>query len=330
MHPELFEIPFVNISVKSYGTMMVIGFLMACWLMRLMMRRIGQKPDYVSNIAMYALISGVLGARVFYIAHYLEQFKDRPMDVFAVWNGGLELLGGVITAIAFLVLYLWKQKLPKRLYMDVLAVGLMVGLGFGRVGCLLNGCCYGQCTDVPWAVQFPYGSPAFESQVRPDPQRNREEPMIDLPAEYFGWFDERGQWLEANEYNKYTANLKPKEMLSEEQLEAVTYGHYHTKKVHPTQIYSSIDALILAGILYALWRWIGWRKPGVVMSLMLMLYGVARFFIETVRDDNPFETAWWAVYKGGTVSQNISIYMVLAGLFCLIIFATRKPVPQPE
>jgi prolipoprotein diacylglyceryltransferase len=62
------------------------------------------------------------------------------------------------------------------------------------------------------------------------------------------------------------------------------------------------------------------------MSLMLMLYGVTRFFIETLRGDNPFETAWWTVYKGGTVSQNICIYMVIAGLICLTIFATRKPV----
>lgn len=332
MHPELFEIPFLHISVKSYGTMMVIGFLTACWLMRRMMRRAGQKPDFVSNIAMYALICGVLGARVFYVLHYFEQFKNRPMDVFAVWQGGLELLGGVIAAIAFLWIYLWKQKLPKRLYLDVLAVGLMLGLGFGRIGCLMNGCCYGKACDLPWAVQFPYGSPAFESQVRPDPQRDRSEPIIDLPAAYFGWFDENGRWIGATENNKYSANLKPKDMLTDNQLEAVTHGDYHTKKVHPTQVYSSIDAFILAGVLYAVWRLVGRRKPGVVMSLMLMLYGVARFFIETVRDDNPFETAWWALYKGGTVSQNISIYMFIAGAILMAIFVTRKPlgVPKPK
>jgi phosphatidylglycerol:prolipoprotein diacylglycerol transferase len=313
MHPELFEIPFLHISVKSYGTMMVIGFLMACLLMRAMMRRVGQEPDYVSNVAMYALLCGVVGARVFFVLHYSEQFKGRPLDVFAVWNGGLELLGGVITAIAFLMVYLWKQKLPKRLYLDVLAVGLMVGVGFGRIGCLMNGCCYGKTCDAPWAIRFPYGSPVYYSQVQPDPARNRTEPLLELPQDYFN--------------NGY---LKPYEDLKEAQKEAVKDGPYHALKVHPTQIYSSIDAFLLAGILYAVWRCIGQRKPGVVSALMLILYGTARFLIERLRDDNPFETAWWAIYKGGTVSQNISIYMVIVGAILLAIMATRKPVKQDE
>lgn len=309
MHPELFEIPFLHITVKSYGTMMVIGFLAACWLMRSMMRRSGQKSDFISNVAMYALLCGVLGARVFYVIHYFGQFKGRPLEVFAVWNGGLELLGGVLAGITFLLLYLWKQKLPMRLYLDVLAVGLMVGVGFGRIGCLLNGCCFGKCSDVPWAIRFPYGSLAFHSQVTSDPDRNRPKPQLELPSDYF--------------YNGY---LKPYDELTNAQKEAVRNGQYCALKVHPTQIYSSINAFFLAGILYAVWRRVGQRKPGIVMSLMLMLYGTTRFFIETLRGDNPFESAWWIIYKGGTVSQNISIYMFIAGAILLAIMATRKPV----
>lgn len=307
MHPELFEIPFLHITVKSYGTMMVIGFLVAVWLMRRMMKRSGENPDYISNIAMYALICGILGARAFYVVHYFEQFKNRPLDVLAVWQGGLELLGGVIAAIAFLVLYLYRQKLPKRFYLDVLAVGLMVGLGFGRIGCLLNGCCFGQVCDLPWAIQFPYGSPAFHNQVSSNPDRDRTEPLLRLPDDYF-----------------QDGYLKPYDDLTATQQQAVCEGSYQALKVHPTQIYSSINAFILAGILYAVWRKVGQRKPGVVMSLMLMLYGATRFFIETLRGDNPFETAWWAIYKGGTVSQNICIYMVIIGSVLLFIFMTQK------
>src|SRR5210317_1448299 len=159
MHPELFEIPFLHVSVKTYGTLMVIGFLVAVWLMRRMMRRINQNPDYISNVAMYSLLCGVAGARVFYIIHH----HVKPAEWLAIWQGGLELLGGVIAGIAFLLFYLFRQKLPKRVYLDVLAVGLLVGLGFGRIGCLMYGCCYGKCSTVPWAIQFPYGSPAFYS-----------------------------------------------------------------------------------------------------------------------------------------------------------------------
>ena len=144
MHPELFEIPFLHISVKSYGTMMVIGFLAAVWLMRRLMRKSGQNPDFVTNVAMYALIAGIVGARIFYVVHHHDQFVGRPGEIFAVWRGGLEFLGGFLCALVFLWIYLSKQKLPKRLYLDILAIGLMVGLGFGRIGCFLNGCCFGK------------------------------------------------------------------------------------------------------------------------------------------------------------------------------------------
>ncbi|MEN8127734.1 MAG: prolipoprotein diacylglyceryl transferase [Planctomycetota bacterium] len=308
MHPELFEIPFLHISVKSYGTLMVIGFLAALWMMRRLMKGEGQDPERISSIAMYALLCGILGARVFYVIHHHDHFTGRPMEVFAVWQGGLELLGGVIAAIGFVWFYLWKFKLPKRIYLDILAIGLMVGLGFGRLGCLMNGCCYGKRCEAPWAVQFPYGSPAFESQIRPDPDRGRAEPLLDLPDSYY-----------CNDC------YKDFDGLTDEQKHAVTEGDCRTLPVHPTQIYSSIGAFILAGVLYGIWRIVGKRKPGIVLSCMFMLYGPWRFFLETLRDDNPFEQGWWAIYKGGTVSQNIGIYMFITGIILLTIFATRKP-----
>lgn len=308
MHPELFEIPFLHVSVKSYGTMMVVGFLVAVWIMRRIMKGIGQDPDRISSIAMYALLSGIIGARIFYVIHHHDQYADRLLEIFAVWKGGLEFLGGVITAIAFLWFYLWKYKLPKRLYLDILSIGLMVGLGFGRIGCLMNGCCYGKCSEVSWAVRFPYGSPAFENQVLPDPGRNRIEPLLNLPDSFY-----------KDGYFKDFDELTPEQQL------AVQSGPYRTLPVHPTQIYSSICAFILAGILYGIWRIIGKRKPGVVLSCMLMVYGPIRFELETLRDDNPYETAWWVIYKGGTVSQNIGIYMFIVGAILLMIFSMQKP-----
>ena len=308
MHPELFEIPFLHVSVKSYGTMMVIGFLIAVALMRRLMKRSGQNPEHITNIAMYALISGIIGARVFYVLHHHDLFVGRFREVFAVWQGGLEFLGGVLTGIAFLWLYLWKQKLPKRLYLDILAIGLMIGLGFGRVGCFLNGCCYGKCTNASVAVQFPYGSPAFHSQIRPDTARDRSAPVLDLPADYY---DAEGF-------------LKPFDALTPAQQQAVTEGPYQTLTVLPTQLYSSANAFVLAGLLSLIWLKVGRKKPGIVSSLMLILYGATRFGLEMIRDDNPFEQAWWAIYPGGTVSQNIGIYLIIAGAILLTIFTTRK------
>ncbi len=243
----------------------------------------------------------------------------------AVWQGGLEFLGGVILAIAVIVFYMFRYKLPAIRYLDILSIGLMVGLGFGRIGCILNGCCFGKPANVSWAVRFPYGSDPYYGQVRPNLARNRQQAHLNLPAAYFGYLSEDGHtWFPTDEANKYRAYLKPRELLTEKEREEVTQGKYKCLAVHPTQLYSSLNAFVLCGVIYFFWLKFGRRRPGCTLSLMLIFYGVTRFFLEFIRDDNPFEYGWWAIYKGGTVSQNIGIYMVIMGVVLLAIFAMRK------
>ncbi len=331
MHPELFEIPFLHVTIKTYGVLMVIGFLLAVALMRRMMRRIGEDPELITNTALYALIAGVVGSRVFYIFHHLNQFRGNWKDVFAVWEGGLEFLGGVLGAILVMVVYLHIQKLSLRRYFDVLAVGLMLGLGFGRIGCIMFGCCFGKPCELPWAIRFPYASPSFYSQVYPNPDRNRPEPYWDLPVEYFGFMSEDGKrWEpEQDEKMKFQRALKPMRFLTDSQKIEVTQGVYRAHRVHPTQIYGSIKAFTICIVLYGFWRRFGIRKPGATVSLLMILYGTARFFLEFLRDDNRFETAAWALYKGGTVSQNMGLYLVIIGSILLVYHWIRRPSPVP-
>ena len=134
MYPELLNIPFLHLpSVKSYGTMMVLGFLMALFLMRRLGRRIKLDPILLTNAALYSLIAGIVGARVFYILHHLSQFKDNPLRIFAIWQGGLEFLGGVVLAMVFMLGYLRYHKLPVRRVLDIMAIGLMMALVFGVI-----------------------------------------------------------------------------------------------------------------------------------------------------------------------------------------------------
>lgn len=323
MHPELFEIPFLHQTVKSWGVMVVIGFLAALWIMRRIMRRIGEDPDWISNAALYALIAGVIGARIFFVVHHFDLFRGRLLAVVAIWKGGVELLGGVLAALAVLCIYLIVQKRSILLYLDILAIGLMVGLGFGRIGCFFSGCCYGKITDISWGVRFPYNSTVYHSQIRPDPTRGRSEPQLNLPADYFGLPAPDGSgWLPVDEANKEFGYLKPFDQLTKQQQTQVTEGLYRCRKVHPTQLYASANAFILATILYGLWRKMGRLRPGALAGAMLILYGITRFFMETLRDDNPFEyQGWWLLYKGGTISQNLGIYLVIFGSlmvgFCL-------------
>jgi phosphatidylglycerol:prolipoprotein diacylglycerol transferase len=325
MHPELFEIPFIHLTVKSYGTMMVIAFLVAISLIRRLSRSFTPDPQYVTNAALYSLIAGVVGARLFYVIHHFNEFQGRFLSVFAIWKGGLELLGGILLAIAVIGFYARYHKLPVRRYLDILAIGLMLALVFGRIGCFLNGCCFGKPTNLPWAVRFPYGSYAYSSQIYPNPERNRSQPQLKLPEEFFGYYYKDG---------KKFYDLKPYKDLTQEQKYMVDKGPYCCLPVHPTQLYSSVKGAVLALILYLFWRRNQkagdsknhkklFTRPGCTFGLMFILYGITRFFMEFIRDDNPFE------FDGLTISQNIGIAMIVFGVLLMIIFEKMKP-QQPK
>ncbi|MHC4456236.1 MAG: prolipoprotein diacylglyceryl transferase [Planctomycetota bacterium] len=327
MYPELFKLPFINRPVPSYGLMMVFGFLSAIYIIRYLSRDITPDPLLITNAALYSLIAGVVGARLFYVIHHFSEFQGRLLSIFAIWKGGLELLGGVLSAIAVIFLYLWRQKLPIRRYLDILAIGLMLALFFGRIGCFLNGCCFGKPTNLPWAVRFPYHhpllihSPVYKSQVYANPERNRSEAQLKLPVEFFGYFDENNVW---------NYNLKPWQHLTDEQKEMVENGELRSLPVHPTQLYSSASGAILCIILYLLWERAQkagytenttepFAKPGCIFSLMFIFYGITRFLLEFLRDDNPFEL------DSLTISQLISIALIALGAVLMVIFEKMKP-----
>ncbi|MHC4431442.1 MAG: prolipoprotein diacylglyceryl transferase [Planctomycetota bacterium] len=327
MYPELFEIPFIGMSLRTYGLMMVLGFTAAVTLMKRLGRGIRPDCPFITNLALYCLVAGVVGARLFFIVHHSDSFHGRPLDVFAIWEGGLEFLGGMILAVAVILFYLSYHKLPIRRCLDVLAIGLMLGLSFGRIGCFLAGDCYGRPTDLPWAVRFPYGSLVYVSQINADLERNRPEPHLDLPRE------------EDLAYTAENGMLYPKayEDLTDAQKHEVTEGKYRCLPSHPTQLYSSACAALLCLILYLFWRRSQvapgkfFAQPGSTFALAFVLYGVVRFLIEYLRDDNPLEHASWImrviynVYKGGTVAQTLSIYMIILGVVFLTVFQKTKP-----
>jgi len=343
MYPKLFEIPFTGWPVPSYGLMMVIGFLVAVSLIRHLSRDITPDPRLITNAALYSLIAGVAGARLFFVIHDFDSFRDDPLSIFAIWRGGLELLGGLL-ALVVIYLYIRFHKLPVRKYFDIIAIALMLALAIGRIGCFLNGCCFGRPTNLswPWAVRFPYHSPlhvhspAYYSQAHANLKRNRPQPQLDLPEEFFGYYYEDGKrFFGCRSEKKRFYGLKPYEDLTPEQKYMVDKGPYRCLPVHPTQLYSSANGAVLCLILYLFWRRSRkaetsrktkklFAKPGCTFALMFILYGIARFFMEFLRDDNPFEFGWWTIYKGGTVSQNLVIYMVILGVVLMFIFEKAK------
>ncbi|RJP42138.1 MAG: hypothetical protein C4547_00830 [Phycisphaerales bacterium] len=159
MHPELWTIPGIT-TIKSYGFMLMVGFLSAVWFAMRRAMRVKANPDVVLNLAFIALIGGVGGARIMFVTHYWqEQFAGRSLlSILDLRLGGLEFLGGLLGAFIGIFAYLLIKRESIRVYLDILAPGAMWGLAFGRIGCFLNGCCFGGVCDAPWAVEFPYAS----------------------------------------------------------------------------------------------------------------------------------------------------------------------------
>ncbi|MGA2915964.1 MAG: prolipoprotein diacylglyceryl transferase family protein [Sedimentisphaerales bacterium] len=320
MHPELFRIPFTELTVKSYGVMMVCGFIAAIYIIRKLSRDMGENAEHITTAALYSLIAGVAGARIFYVIHYWQDFRGRGLiNVFAVWDGGLELLGGVLLAVLVIGIYLRVNKLPVRRYLDILGVGLMLALVFGRIGCFSSGCCFGKPTTCPIAVRFPYGSNAYLSQVRPDPARNRDKPYFELPDDFFSYIPQENRYY-----------LKPYDQLTPQQRFEVKEGPFRCLPVWPTQLIESFCAFVATILLY-LHRKKGIRlqkrgtkvpfffKSGVTFSLMFIIYGTMRFFIEFLRDDNPYGA------DGLTVSQSLGIALVIGNILLIWLFARMSP-----
>ncbi len=172
MRPIIFEIPLpmgMRLPLHGYGLMIVIGFLLAAGLSSREARRRGM-PDFVYDLGLIMLLSGLLGGRVLY---YLENYREKYaaesfLEFFKIWKGGLVFYGGAIAGYAGGLVYLWRKRLPVADSMDVLTPGIPLAMGFGRLGCFLNGCCFGNVCrpGFPLGAVFPVDSPAALEQQR--------------------------------------------------------------------------------------------------------------------------------------------------------------------
>jgi phosphatidylglycerol:prolipoprotein diacylglycerol transferase len=168
MHPTLFTIG--PLTVHSFGLMVALGFLAAYGAMARLSRGgwcPGVGEENVSRIPVLAMVGGAVGARLAYVCeHWTQEFADAPVwDILRFDKGGLMFYGGLIGAILVVALYFRARKVPLLQVLDLCAATLPLGHAFGRVGCFLNGCCFGKVCDGPLSVTYPAHSPAWWEQV---------------------------------------------------------------------------------------------------------------------------------------------------------------------
>jgi len=251
----LFQIPiFGGLKIYGYGTMLVLAFVFSTWLAWWRAKRERLDPEVIVDIAFWLFLFGMIGARLFYCVEYWGVEIKTLWDAIQYWKGGVVYYGGIVGGTIAFFVYRHFKPFPLRPFLDVVAPSIAVGTLFGRLGCFLNGCCYGDICEYPWAVAFPRYSPPWGQQVN--------QGLISQDALY-------------------------------------------SLPVHPTQLYSAFDSLVLLLLLSAFYPLR--RRDGEVMGLLMLAYPVTRFLIEYLRNDEP------AFFGGMTIAQNISVLFFLGG-----------------
>jgi phosphatidylglycerol:prolipoprotein diacylglycerol transferase len=153
MYPVLFKIG--PLDIYSYGFMLALAFF-ACTLLALREARRRNFPqEGVYDLVLWAAIGGIIGARLIYVFYYWELYSLSPWRVFAIWEGGLVFYGGVIGGAIAVLFVIFFKNLSLKDTADIVGLVLPLGVSIGRIGCFLNGCCYGKPTNLPWAIVFP-------------------------------------------------------------------------------------------------------------------------------------------------------------------------------
>jgi len=265
MFPVIFKIG--NFELHTYGVMFAVAFASAIYLTVKCGKKYGFEFSQMYDLSMVVIFSSLIGARLTYVIFHLDEFKGRYWDIISpvqstgqIGLSGMVLLGGVIFAATAVLIYVKIKKYRLGEIADIIAPGLLIGIAIGRIGCFMNGCCFGEPCSLPWAVKFPPGSFAY-----------------------------------------------------------YVYGDV---AVHPTQLYEVIYTIVIFIFLILIEN----KKPfhGFIFALFLSLYGIGRFFNETLRYYNGSEAGMKLHLMSGadiTFSQITSIIMLVIGL---IIILTHK------
>jgi phosphatidylglycerol:prolipoprotein diacylglycerol transferase len=156
MYPTILRIG--SLGLHSWGLLLAIAFLVGIAVAYRRAQTRNVRPQKIVDLAVVVIVAAVVGGRIAFVLGHLPDFRETPLEVFAIWRGGMTFYGGAILAFVAGVLYVKRHKLNVWQVADIIAPSLAFGLFLARIGCFLNGCCFGEPTQLPWGIVFPYGS----------------------------------------------------------------------------------------------------------------------------------------------------------------------------
>jgi phosphatidylglycerol---prolipoprotein diacylglyceryl transferase len=349
--------PPLGVPIRAYGVMVLLGILAGVALSVAQGRRMGIHPDTMFSICFWIIVGGFLGARTFYVCEFWQQFarpswRETIGRIVNLTDGGLVVYGSFIGATVACVAYLLKRRLPLLALADLLAPGLMIGLAFGRIGCLMNGCCWGaMCDDSVLGITFPPGSPPYIDQLE-------HGTLLDMRVQE----DARGGNSVISEVSPGgladRAGLKAGETIAgielpnDEQFNRMRNGQdipdaavtfqtadgrtaswqfgdlpRRSRPVYPVQLLSSVDAALICLFLWAYYPLR--RRDGEVFALLVTIYPLVRILEEMIRTD---ESSVLVTNFRWTISQWVSglLLACVVALWCYLLTRPRGSVLPPR
>jgi phosphatidylglycerol:prolipoprotein diacylglycerol transferase len=162
MHPRLLTVPAFELlgrslgpfTLHTYGFLLAVAFLAGLWVDSRQARRSGLDSSRVTDMAVWVLIAGLVGAKVLLVAVDWRYFAKDPRELLSIFQSGGVFYGGLLGGILVAWWYARRHRLPGWRTADALAPGVVLGQAIGRLGCFSAGCCWGKATQLPWAVTF--------------------------------------------------------------------------------------------------------------------------------------------------------------------------------
>lgn len=187
MHPVLFEVG--GIPINTFGVMIAIGIMIANLIFRKRALIYGISSEMAWDLGFWLIIFCTLGARITYIFLNLSYFIEHQNEFFTLRFEGLTSYGTIITGIPVLLYWSKKHKISLVNLLDAISVPFLIGHAFGRIGCFLNGCCYGCYSKSSWGILFPKidNQPHYPTQLY--------DTVLTLLAVFLVTFLEKRQYL---------------------------------------------------------------------------------------------------------------------------------------
>lgn len=310
----------LGMAIRGYGVFLLCGVASAIGLAAYRVKRDGMDPELIYSLAPWVLIAGIGGARLFYVIQYRDSFTGETTmetlrNMLAFTEGGLVVYGSFIGGFVAFLVFVYRKKIPVLRFGDAIVPCIFLGVFFGRLGCLMNGCCYGgRCEEGFASLRFPANTEVYHDQLRDgellgmdiDSSTGKVRSVIDSSIA-----DELGV-KSGDRYSggNFAPNPKADELLDVPK-EDILPGWWfkaggntyvlgpdempaRTLPVRAAQPISSVSSLVLCIALCSASLLI--KRPGVLMFIGFAAYAVLRFILEIVRVD-----------EGGQFNTTLSI-----------------------